>query len=162
MNRTLIKNITFYIGVGVVFLAGLLYILLADIVINTQSLWLMIAILLSFGSAICAMVADNFKEKYKVMYTLKGVAIGLAVTFIVFLLTYMLISFSPAKEMDGNASSFVNSFAIKRVELKSSSGKFVKEGVKTMMVYVVTMVITAIGLAAQICNLILTVKAKDE
>ncbi len=31
-----------------------------------------------------------------------------------------------------------------------------------MMVYVVTMVITAIGLAAQICNLILTVKAKDE
>ena len=95
MNRTLIKNITFYIGVGVVFLAGLLYILLADIVINTQSLWLMIAILLSFGSAICAMVADNFKEKHKVMYTLKGVAIGLAVTFIVFLLTYMLISFSP-------------------------------------------------------------------
>ena len=164
MNKQLIRNITFYIGVGLVFAAGIIYILLSDIVVNTQSLWLMLSILLSLGSAICFVVAETFKEKRIRSITLRSVGLGLAVLFIAFLLMYMLISFSPAKEVvEGqHISAFEESFAIKRVQLRGESGKFVKEGVNTMILYIVCMVITFIGMAAQVWNLIITVKSNGE
>ena len=158
MHKQLIKNITFYLGVGIVFLAGILYILLADIVVNTQSLWLMLAILLSLGSAVCVVVAETYREKRMRMITLKSIGLGIAVCFVVFLLVYMLVSFSPAKELGENASKIVESFSIKRVQFRSESGKFIKEGVNTMMLYVICMALTVIGIAAQVWNLILTVK----
>lgn len=162
MNKQLTRNITFYIGVGLVFAAGIIYILLADIVVNTQSLWLMLSILLSLGSVACAVVAETFKEKRIRSITLKSVGLGLAAAFIGFLLTYMLISFSPANELEDGVSKFIQSFAIKRVQIRGESGKFIKEGVNTMILYVVCMALTLLGVAAQIWNLILTVKANGE
>lgn len=160
MNKQLIKNITLYLGVGLVFAAGIIYILLADIVVNTQSLWLMLAILFSLGSAACFIVGETLKERRRKTIILKSVSLGISLLFIVFLLVYMLVSFSPAKELSEKASKFVTSFAIKRVQLRGSSGRFIKEGVNTMMLYIVSMALTAIGIAAQTWNLILTVKEK--
>jgi len=163
VNKTVIKNISFYIGVGLVFVSGLLYVLLADIVINTQSLWLMIAIVFAFGSAVCEMISDNYREKKKIMYTLKGIAMGLALCFIGILLMIMLISFSPAKITDeSNASAFVRSFAIARVQLRGETGKYLKDGFKTMIVYLVSIIIAFLGFAAQTVNLAMTATIKDE
>lgn len=164
MIKPLIKTISFYVGVGLIFLSGLLYILLADIVINTQSLWLMLAMLFAFGSAICLMISDNFKDGHKkFMYSLKGIAIGLGVCFVGVLLMIMLISFSPAKETDGKeVSAFVRSFTIARVQLRGETGKYLKAGYKTMTVYVTSIVIAFIGLVAQVLNLVMTVTIKEE
>lgn len=162
MNKQLIKNITFYIGVGLVFVAGILYILLADIVVNTQSLWLMLAILLSLGCVACVIVAETFKEKRRKSIILKSVGVGFAVLFIAFLLMYMLISFSPAEELKEGTSKFIQSFAIRRVQIRGESGKFVREGVNTMMLYIVSMALSFLGAVAQIWNLILTIKSNGE
>ena len=78
MIKPLIKNISFYIGVGLIFLSGLLYILLADIVINTQSLWLMLLILFAFGSAICVVLSEKYRGSSNAVYVLKGVGIAMA------------------------------------------------------------------------------------
>ena len=164
MNKPLIKNISFFVGVGLVFFSGLLYILLADIVINTQSLWLMIAILFSFGSAICSVISEKFRGNNKTMYTLKGVAIGLAVCFIGILLMIMLISFSPAKEIaEGEkVNAFVQSFTIKRVQLRGETGKFLKDGYNTMLVYVISMVVAFVGAVAQALELAMSASIKEE
>lgn len=164
MDKNLIKNISFFVGVGLVFLSGLLYILLADIVINTQSLWLMLAVLCAMGSAVCIVLSERYRGSGNTVYVLKGVGVGLALCFIGVLLMIMLISFSPAKEVvEGqHISAFESSFTIKRVQLRGETGKYLKDGFKTMTVYVVCMVVAFLGLAAQVVDLVMTVKIKDE
>lgn len=162
MNKPLIKNITFYVGMGLIFAAGIIYVLLADIVVNTQSLWIMLAMLLSFGSAICGVLAENFKERRTKMIVLKSVAVGLAVLFIAFLLMYMLISISPDPGIRDGAGSFEKSFAIKHVEIVAASGKFIKEGVFTLIVYIVSMALALFSVVALTWNLIMSIKYIDE
>ena len=60
MNKPLIKNIMLYIGVISIFGAGMLFVLLADWMLTIQSLWLMLAILLSVGSAVCAALSERY------------------------------------------------------------------------------------------------------
>lgn len=164
MIKPLIKKISFYVGVGLVFAAGLLYILLADILINTQSLWLMLSVLFAFGSAVCAVLSERYRGSGKALYVLKGVAVALAVCFIGILLMIMLISFSPAKEIpEGQkVSAFVQSFTIRRVQLRGETGKYLKDGYKTMLVYVICMVVAFLGLAAQVTELALSAVIKEE
>lgn len=165
MNKPLIKNISLFLGVGLIFVSGLLYVLLADIVINTQSLWLMIAILFAFGAAICTMISDNFKDGRKgTMYALKGIAIGLCVCFVGFLLMFMLISFSPAKEVvEGEkVNVFVEGFAIKRVQLTGPNGKLIRDGLKTLVVYLVSIILAFIGLVGQVLDLAMTATIREE
>ncbi|MCM1195083.1 MAG: hypothetical protein NC099_03650 [Corallococcus sp.] len=156
MNKPLIKNIMFYVGVAAIFAAGMLYVLLADWMLTTQSLWLMLAILLSVGSAVCAVLSERFKEKPKALYALKGVAIGLAVCLVAFFAIYLSIALAPAREISSDASSIVKSFAIKSV----AGSK--RNTVYTLIVFIIVIVFAVISLAAQIADLVLTATIKEE
>lgn len=164
MNKPLIKNISFFVGVGLVFFAGILYILLADIVINTQSIWLMLAVLFALGSAVCTILSERYKGRNDIVCALKGVGVGLSVCFMGILLMVMLISFSPAREVpDGvKVSAFVESFSIKRVELRGETGKYLKDGFKTMTVYLVSILVAFLGMVGQILDLVMTATTKEE
>ena len=96
------------------------------------------------------------------MIVLKSVAVGLAVLFIAFLLMYMLISISPDSGIRDDAGSFEKSFAIKHVEIVAASGKFVKEGVFTLIVYIVSMALSLFSVVALTWNLIMSIKYIDE
>lgn len=154
MNKPLVKNIFFTIGCIALFVAGLFYVVAADLLITTQSIWLMLAIILSFSSSIFALLSNYFRESRRKSFTFKGLAIGLAVAFIVFLMTYLLVSLSPEKELTD--SSFINSFMIKRV------ADSLKDTVYTLIVIIVTAVLSVIGLAGQVTDLVLAAKIKDE
>lgn len=92
MNKDLLKKITYLTGTIGIFVAGLVYILCADLITKTASTWLFGAILFSFGSGACAILSDKFKDSHKVFFTLKGLAIGLALGFIVYLIIYQVVA----------------------------------------------------------------------
>lgn len=154
MNKPLVKNIFFAIGCIALFVAGLFYVLAADLLITTQSVWLMLAILLSFASSILALLSSYHKEKRRRSLTFKGVGIGLAVLFIVFLAVYLVVSMSP--ERDPSKSNFINSFMIKRV------GDSLEDTVYTLIVIITTIALSVIGLAGQVVDLIFTAKNQEE
>lgn len=160
INVPLLKTIVFLIGVIGMFVAGLFYILAGDMLLTIQSLWLMVAIVLSFGSAICAFVSGSFKERKKIMYILKSIALGLAVAFIVFIIIYLTISISKwdrdNPELWDKYNSKEPNFLIKRVRYDRPVR------IKTMNIMTVTMVLGAVGLVAQVADLLLTVKLPED
>lgn len=91
MNKDLIKQIAFLGGTIVIFVAGLIYNICGDLVIGAASTWLFGSILLAFGSGICAVFSDRCKEKPKAYFALKGIAVGLAVGFIVLLIVFQAV-----------------------------------------------------------------------
>lgn len=156
MNKPLIKNIMLYIGVISIFGAGMLFVLLADWMLTIQSLWLMLAILLSVGSAVCAALSERYKGSPNIMYTLKGIAVGLAVFLITFFIVYLSVALAPAKEIASDASSFAKSFAIKSV---AGSKRYT---VYTRIVFGIVLAISSVSLVAQVSDLALTATIKEE
>lgn len=89
MNKTLLKNLSFFIG-GITLLAtGLMYVLITDLYLSNTSVYLLLGIVLALAGSICFIVADTFKEKLKIFYLLKGIGIFMSIAFIVFLFLYM-------------------------------------------------------------------------
>ena len=89
MNKTLLKNLSFFIGGITLLVTGLMYVLITDLYLGNSSVYLLLGIILALSGAICFILADNFKEKLKVFYILKGVGIFMSICFIVFLFLYM-------------------------------------------------------------------------
>ena len=157
MNKPLIKNIFYYIGCISLFAAGLFYVLAADLMLTTQSIWLMIAIILSFSSSVFAVLSETYREKKALSYSFKGLAMGIAVAFITYLVVYLLIALSPERTPGPNGfSSFEQSFMIKRIRDSK------KDTVFTLIVMIITSVISLIGVVGQVTELIMTVKIKEE
>ena len=156
MNKPLIKNIMLYIGIIAIFTAGMLFVLLADWMLTIQSLWLMLAILLSVGGIVCAALSERYRDRPTTMYVLKGVAVGLTVCLIAFFVVYLSIALAPAQELAEGASSFEKSFAI-----KSAIGTK-RSRVYTLIVFIIVLAISAISLIAQVADIALTATIKDE
>lgn len=85
MNKNLIKNILFYIGTFAMFLAGVLFVIMSDLSIKNTSDRLIVSVLFSFGSAIAFFLANSLADKPKAMYVVKGIALALAVAFVVYI-----------------------------------------------------------------------------
>ena len=79
------QNITFYIGALAMFVAAVFYMLMADLSFNNTSDRLIVAVLLSFGSAILFFLSVNYGEKPVIMYLLKGLGVALAIGFVVYI-----------------------------------------------------------------------------
>ena len=89
MNKTLLKNLSFFIGGITLLVTGLVYVLITDLYLGNSSVYLLLGIILALSGSICFILADNFKEKLKVFYILKGIGILMSISFIIFLFLYM-------------------------------------------------------------------------
>lgn len=89
MNKTLLKNLSFFIGGITLLVTGLMYVLITDLYLSNTSVYLLLGIILALAGSICFIVADTFKEKLKIFYLLKGIGILMSIAFIVFLFLYM-------------------------------------------------------------------------
>lgn len=132
MNNDLLKKIIYLVGTIGVFVSGLVYNICSDLILKTASTWLFGSIVIAFGSGVCAILSDNFKEKNKICLSLKGVAVGLVLGFVVFLILYL-------------------SLAIPAFETK-------REKVYGTVITVVSIVLSVISLGAQATDLGFTVK----
>lgn len=132
MNRDLLNKIIYLVGTIGVFVSGLIFNVCSDLILKTASTWLFGSIVIAFGSGVCAILSDNFREKVKVSLSLKGVAIFLALGFVVFLVLYlMLVIFA----FDSN-----------------------RDKAYGVLITVISLVVAVISLAAQSADLGLSVK----
>lgn len=88
MTRATIKTIVYYAATISIFVAGLVYMLMSDLTFGNSSQWLILSVIFSFGSGICAFVSAKLKDKIVPYYILKGSAIALAIAYIVFLILF--------------------------------------------------------------------------
>ena len=88
MNKLLVKQISLFSGGGLVFLAGLFYVLMTDLKMNNSATWLFIGIILAFGGSILFLLCESTKEKPKLLYPLKGGSILLSIGYVVFLFLF--------------------------------------------------------------------------
>lgn len=87
MTRATIKTIVYYAATISIFVAGLVYMLMSDLTFGNSSQWLILSVIFSFGSGVCAFVSAKMKDKIA-YYILKGSAIALAIAYIVFLILF--------------------------------------------------------------------------
>lgn len=146
MPKTLSKNITFIIGVIAMFVAGVLYILMSDLIFGNTSTWLIIATLLSFGGAISFFFSNNFVEKPVVMYVLKALGLLLSIGFVIFIHLFQTTSFFVEKIED-----FVN-------EGLSGEGALMA----TWATVYICMALGYIAVAMQATNIILVAALKED
>lgn len=85
LNKELLTKLSFFIGVIGIFLTGLLFSILGDLLLSAASYWMIGGILLTFGSGVCLVLSDLFREKRIVKWVLLGLAIALAIAFIGFM-----------------------------------------------------------------------------
>lgn len=193
INVPLLKTIVFLIGVLGVFVAGLFFVLAGDMMLTVQSLWLMVTIILSFGSAICVFLSGSFKERKQKMYILKSIAIGLAVAFLVFIVVFFQVSISKmiykcpecghlyegpdaihslrySPECEECGCDFRDSFDAFYKKFNDDEPSFVikrvrydrEARIKTRDIAVATIVFGAIGLAAQVADLVFAAKLPED
>lgn len=137
MSRDLLKKIMYFVGTIGAFVAGGVFNILSDIILKTASTWLFLSIIIAFGSGICAVFSDSFKEKAKVCIILKSIATGLALCFVIFLVLYLTL--------------VVSAFETK------------KEVAFGMIITVTSIVLSVITLAAQTADLAFTIqKVKND
>ena len=94
MKLNLIRNLTLYIGGALIALTGLTYVLLTDLYLGNESKYLLVGIILAFAAAACFLLADSFKSKLKLFYTLKSIGIVMSIVFIVYLFIFMSVQSS--------------------------------------------------------------------
>ncbi len=92
MDKKKIKNLSFTIGGVCIMVTGLLFVLLTDLYLKTlekPSLYLLLSIILAFTGSICFLLSDNFKDKKKMLYILKGIGVAFSIGFVIFLLIFL-------------------------------------------------------------------------
>lgn len=136
MSKDNMRKIFYFIGMIGIFVAGLTYVMLCDMLIKTNSTWLFVSIIFSLGSGICCIFADVYKEKRKAEIVLKSVSIGLAALFIGFLIFFR---FGPLSVFPKNRDKGLS-----------------------LIIVVISLVITLASLVGQIGDLVLTVTNKDD
>lgn len=88
MNKLLVKQISLFSGGGLVFLAGLFYVLMTDLKMKNSATWLFIGVILALGSSILFLLSENAKEKKVPYLIMKASSVLLAIGFVVFLFAF--------------------------------------------------------------------------
>lgn len=89
MKKSLLKNLSFFIGGITLLVTGLIYVLITDLYLSNSSVYLLLGIILALAGSVCFILAESFKDKIKVFYILKGIGIVMSIGFIVFLFLFM-------------------------------------------------------------------------
>lgn len=161
MNKALTRKITTIVGkvsnmggLLLVFCAGMLFVLLADLELNIRSPWLFFSILLALGSTVCLVLANKFKEKAKIMYILKAAGMLLAICFIIYIVIFLDAAYS--SKIKANSDEFqLNIFAIEEVFGKKMVNAFYD-------ICTLTIVITVISVVLQIIDVVFTALRLNE
>ena len=140
------QNITFYIGALTMFVAAVFYMLMADLSFNNTSDRLIIAVLLSFGSAILFFLSVNYGEKPVIMYLLKGLGVALAIGFVV----YMHL-FSQSEFFLGVLEKLQKAGLSKAKELAVSHATII-----------ITLVLGYVSIVAQAANIVVVATLKED
>ena len=87
INKVLDKtrSISFIVGATLLAVVGIVFLVLSDLGLKNKAVWLLVSVLLSFGSSIVCFFSETVKDKPKLVYLLKGIALALAIGFIVYL-----------------------------------------------------------------------------
>ncbi len=145
---TLIGKISDIVGFILIFCAGMLFVLLADLELNIRSPWLFFSALFAIGSSVCLIFADKYKERPKTMYILKGVGMLLSVFFIVFIIMFLNAAYT--SKYQANTEKFkLDIFAIEALFGKKMVQKFSDT-------CTITIIVAAIALGMQAVNVLLT------
>lgn len=158
MNKNLIKNITFALGGLIIATAVLIFALVGDLVLKIGSLYLIILIITGLGSSIFFMFSSKFRDEPKKMLTVKLIAIGLAILFLVaFFFLFYLTTLANASDVYDDQSSVnkaLNFFAIEYVSSTYRSSN--------IAIFSIFLAISALGMIAQVVNVVLCALWKEE
>ncbi len=158
MNKNLIKNITFALGGLIIATAVLIFALVGDLVLKIGSLYLIILIITGLGSSIFFMFSSKFRDEPKKMLTVKLIAIGLAILFLVaFFFLFYLTTLANASDVYDDKSSVnkaLNFFAIEYVSSTYRSSN--------IAIFSIFLAISALGMIAQVVNVVLCALWKEE
>lgn len=154
MNKSLLYKITLFVGGILIFAAGMLFVLFADLKLQVRSSWLFLAILFSIGSAVAMLLADKLEDKKAWLIAVKGIAVFLVICFIVLLPVFMNAALTST--VKANSDEFnKNLFA-----LASIFKDEVKQQVKVYTI--IPLVIAVLALIAQGFNLVLSILDKND
>lgn len=145
MPNELPQKISLYVGALTMFVAAVFYMLMADLSFNNTADRLIVAVLLSFGSAILFFLSANFHEKPKIMFLFKGIGLALAIGFIVYLHLFQ------------NSEYYLGVLD----KLRKAGLAKAKELVMSQATIVVALIFGYISLVAQCVNTVLVAVVKE-
>lgn len=87
--KALIKNISMIVGIAVVAVFGLFFILFGDLFLGATSGVLFLGIFFPLASIVFFVLSESFKHKQIMFYVFKGLAIALAIGFVVYVFYFM-------------------------------------------------------------------------
>lgn len=130
------KLISLLIGGILIFVTGLIFVLLADLKLKTYAVWLFVDIIISAGSGILNLLAENYRDKHVLYIVLKSIGYALSIGFVIFIFIF-------------NASSFCKNINYKLVNVRD-------------ITIVITAILSSISALAQTYNLILNIVTINE
>ena len=141
------QKISHYVGSLTMFVAAVFYMLMSDLSFNNTADRLIIAVLLSFGSAILFFLSANYGEKPVLMYVFKEVAKFLAVGFVVYIHFFMRSKY----------------YLVDVIETLEKAGlSKVKELAMTRATMIISLVLGYVSIVAQSANTVIVATTKDE
>ena len=154
INKKALNTIMLFIGAIGIFVAGLIYVLIADLYLKVRSSWLIIALLLCLGSSIFFILSVIFKEKRKKMIVFRSIGIAVCVCFIAYMAIYLTAAFNST--IEENTPEFRNNlFALEAIFGRTKR-------VNTTLCGAIPIVIGGIALIAQTFCLVTGILNKDE
>lgn len=109
---TLVKKITLYVGLLTMFVAGIYYMFVSDTAYGNQASALIVASILSLGSAGCYFASTNMKDFPVKQIVLRSIGLALGIGFILFLHlstnSDFYQSITPSKVAARNATTVVS------------------------------------------------------
>lgn len=133
---SLAKIITLLVGLLAMFLAGICYMVMSDLGFGNLATWLIVATVLSMGSAICQFFSVNMKDFPVKQIILRSIAVALAIGFVVFLHVV-------------TGTEFYQSITPNKVPARNACTT-------------VSLILGYLALVSQIANLVLIATVKDE
>ena len=90
INKVLEKTklISYIVGASLAAVAGIYFLVISDLGLKNKATWLMISVLLSFGSSIAFFFSETRRDKPILVFFLKGVGLLLAVGFLIYLFKF--------------------------------------------------------------------------
>ena len=141
------QKITLYVGALTMFVAAVFFMLMSDLAFNNTSSRLIVAVLLSFGSAILFFLSASYSEKPKIMFLLKGIGVALAVGFVLYLHLFL---------------AFDSYYLGKLDEFEKAGESGVDSLAKTQATVIVTLVLSYLAFVAQVANTVIVAVIKED
>lgn len=133
---SLAKKISYSVGTLAMFVGSIFYMIMSDLGFGNESSWLIIATLLSMGSAVCQFFSSNMKDRPTVQIVLRSVAIALGIGYIVFLHLFTV-------------TDFYKAVVFNRVAVRNACT-------------IISLIFAYVATLSQIANLVLIATIKDE